>query len=139
MSDSFADLWNSTAPIKPAEPPRTLGAITPALAGQSKPQNDVFSLLAASSTPSSTRSSTPSYVTSQQAQKPQPSKSVTQLIKKAPRTDDYGGEGGDGGEAAVRATSGTEAAGEGSRSFIARMGGTRCLSAACNSHTARRG
>ena len=76
MSDSFADLWNSTAPTKPAEPPRTLGTINPTASGQRKPQNDVFSLLAASSTPSSTRSSTPSYTVGQSAQRSNSSKPV---------------------------------------------------------------
>ena len=64
MSDSFADLWNSTAPIKPtqAQQPRTLGSITPAVAGQQrKPQNDVFSMLAATGSATSSRPITPSY------------------------------------------------------------------------------
>jgi hypothetical protein len=62
MSDSFADLWNSTAPSKPvqSQQSRTLGSATPTVAGQQrKPQNDVFSMLAAST--SSSRSLTPSY------------------------------------------------------------------------------
>lgn len=83
MSDSFADLWNSTAPTKPAEPPRTLGAISPVGSGQQrKPQNDVFSLLAAASSSSSSRSVTPSYVATQQAQKSTTSKPATQPLKK---------------------------------------------------------
>ena len=62
MSDSFADLWNSTAPSKPAHSQaRTLGSVNPTLIGQQrKPQNDVFSMLAAT-TPSSSRSISPSY------------------------------------------------------------------------------
>ena len=62
MSDSFADLWNTSAPSKPTQlQPRTLGShIEPASGQQRKPQNDVFSLLAATSTPSS-RSISPSY------------------------------------------------------------------------------
>lgn len=63
MSDSFADLWNATAPSKPAQsqPPRTLGSVTPAVAGQQrKPANDVFSMLAAPSS-STSRSVSPSY------------------------------------------------------------------------------
>lgn len=65
MSDSFADLWNATAPSKPTQPTqaRTLGSITPAAQPPRKPTYDAFSALAASSS-SSTRSSTPSYVSS---------------------------------------------------------------------------
>ncbi|KAI0691386.1 hypothetical protein BC835DRAFT_1417145 [Cytidiella melzeri] len=65
MSDSFADLWNSTAPSKPSQPTqtRTLGSIIPAVQQQRRTTNDTFSLLAASSS-SSTRSTTPSYVSS---------------------------------------------------------------------------
>lgn len=65
MSDSFADLWNSTAPSNPAQPTqaRTLGSITPAVQQQRGPTNDVFSMLASSSS-NSTRSTTPSYVSS---------------------------------------------------------------------------
>ena len=65
MSDSFADLWNSTAPIKPTQPTqaRTLGSITPAAQAPRRPTYDAFSALAASSS-SSTRSNTPSYVSS---------------------------------------------------------------------------
>lgn len=64
MSDSFADLWNSTAPSKPTQTqqPRTLGSIYPAAAGQQRrPQNDAFNLLAATGSTTSSRSITPSY------------------------------------------------------------------------------
>ncbi|KAI0089293.1 hypothetical protein BDY19DRAFT_889810 [Irpex rosettiformis] len=60
MSDSFADLWNSTTPSKPAQA-RTLGSITPATQPQRRPTYDAFSVLAASSS-STTRSNTPSYI-----------------------------------------------------------------------------
>ncbi|RDB20082.1 UBA domain-containing protein 7 [Hypsizygus marmoreus] len=71
MSDSFADLWNSTAPSKPQQPPQRLGSITPGNTSlPTRPKQDVFSLLssAASSTPNS-RPITPSttgYNSSQQ-------------------------------------------------------------------------
>ncbi|KAI0337939.1 hypothetical protein BDW22DRAFT_1488020 [Trametopsis cervina] len=71
MADSFADLWNSTAPSKPAQPtqPRTLGSVSATTQQpQRQPQNDVFSMLAASSS-NSTRSSTPSYLASPQISK----------------------------------------------------------------------
>lgn len=64
MSDSFADLWNSSAPTKPNEI-RTLGALSSA-SNQNvrKPTNDVFSMLAATSSSSSvnSRSTTPSHI-----------------------------------------------------------------------------
>jgi hypothetical protein len=65
MSDSFADLWNSAAPSKPtqATQPRTLGSIAPTVQPQRRPQTDAFSMLAASSS-ASTRSTTPSYLSS---------------------------------------------------------------------------
>ena len=65
MSDSFADLWNSAAPVKPAEPPKKLGALSASSATSTtrKPTNDVFSLLANTSSTSS-RSVTPSYSSS---------------------------------------------------------------------------
>ncbi|TFK33258.1 hypothetical protein BDQ12DRAFT_658124 [Crucibulum laeve] len=61
MSDSFADLWSSSAPAKPAQ---KLGSIIPSVtsnAAPRRPQNDVFSMLssAASSAPNS-RPITPS-------------------------------------------------------------------------------
>ncbi|KAF7357622.1 UBA domain-containing protein 7 [Mycena sanguinolenta] len=59
MSDSFADLWNTTAPSKPA--PQKLGSPSPALnnATVRRPQNDVFSMLSSASAPNS-RPITPS-------------------------------------------------------------------------------
>ncbi|KAI0711020.1 hypothetical protein C8T65DRAFT_739591 [Cerioporus squamosus] len=57
MSDAFADLWNSTGVAKPVEPPRKLGAMaaaTPMQAAARKPQNDVFSMLAAAGPSSNT-------------------------------------------------------------------------------------
>ncbi|KAI0722509.1 hypothetical protein C8Q76DRAFT_766779 [Earliella scabrosa] len=65
MSDAFADLWSSTGASKPAEPPRKLGAMAAAAplqaAAPRRPQNDVFSLLAAGGSSSSvnSRSGTP--------------------------------------------------------------------------------
>ncbi|KAI0677665.1 hypothetical protein C8Q78DRAFT_1089796 [Trametes maxima] len=66
MSDAFSDLWNSTGVAKPAEPPRklgTLGSVTPAQTAPRKPQNDVFSMLAAagSSSTVASRSATPAH------------------------------------------------------------------------------
>ncbi|KAF8208528.1 hypothetical protein K438DRAFT_1666641 [Mycena galopus ATCC 62051] len=59
MSDSFADLWNTTAPSKPT--PQKLGSPSPQLnnAATRRPQNDVFSMLSSASTPNS-RPITPS-------------------------------------------------------------------------------
>ncbi|KAJ7644384.1 hypothetical protein FB45DRAFT_824546 [Roridomyces roridus] len=57
MSDSFADLWNSSVPSKPA--PQKLGTPSPQPTSR-RPQNDVFSLLSSSSTPTSSRPITPS-------------------------------------------------------------------------------
>ncbi|EIN11104.1 hypothetical protein PUNSTDRAFT_85670 [Punctularia strigosozonata HHB-11173 SS5] len=50
MSDSFADLWNATAPVKPAAaPPRTLGSSpSPANGRSPPPKTDVFAALAGS-------------------------------------------------------------------------------------------
>ncbi|KAI0638600.1 hypothetical protein C8Q77DRAFT_1091841 [Trametes polyzona] len=64
MSDAFSDLWNSTGVSKPAEPPRKLGALAsaaPAPNAPRKPQNDVFSMLAAAGSSSTvgSRSGTP--------------------------------------------------------------------------------
>ncbi|EMD40300.1 hypothetical protein CERSUDRAFT_110907 [Gelatoporia subvermispora B] len=56
MSDSFADLWNSTAPTKQPAPPRKLGALTPSTPASQQPRNDVFSMLAAAGTSSATTS-----------------------------------------------------------------------------------
>ena len=60
MSDSFADLWNSTGASKPAEQPRKLGSLTPVAASSRAPRHDAFSILAspAGSSPAS-RSGTP--------------------------------------------------------------------------------
>ena len=62
MGDSFADLWNSSAPVKPSEHPRKLGASpAPSSSVPNRPKYDVFSMLAASSSNSSSpRSHTPS-------------------------------------------------------------------------------
>ncbi|KAJ7246347.1 hypothetical protein C8J57DRAFT_1140499 [Mycena rebaudengoi] len=53
MADSFADLWNTTAPPKP--PPQKLGAALPQPNNNDtrRPQNDVFSMLSSASTPNS--------------------------------------------------------------------------------------
>ncbi|CCM00469.1 uncharacterized protein FIBRA_02502 [Fibroporia radiculosa] len=60
MSDSFADLWNSTGVSKPAEAPRKLGSLTPAMASSRVAQNDAFSMLASAGTSSpASRSHTP--------------------------------------------------------------------------------
>ncbi|KAI0650851.1 hypothetical protein C8Q79DRAFT_409656 [Trametes meyenii] len=66
MSDAFSDLWNSTGAAKPAEPPRklgTLGSVTPSQTAPRKPQNDVFSMLAAAGSSSTvgSRSVTPAH------------------------------------------------------------------------------
>ncbi|KAJ7449571.1 hypothetical protein FB451DRAFT_1354756 [Mycena latifolia] len=59
MSDSFADLWNTTAPSKPA--PQKLGSPAPQLNNAARrPQNDVFSMLSSASTPAHSRPITPS-------------------------------------------------------------------------------
>lgn len=88
MTDSFADLWNSSAPTtsKPAEAPRKLGAYAtgPSLT-TSKPANDVFSMLAAAGSTSSTnsRSVTPSYTGgSQGSRTPQPAYAPKQPVQK---------------------------------------------------------
>ena len=65
MADSFADLWNTSAPVKPSQPPRKLGASpTPSSSSATiRPKYDAFSMLAASgSNSSSPRSLTPSYM-----------------------------------------------------------------------------
>ncbi|KAI9057423.1 hypothetical protein FKP32DRAFT_1598292 [Trametes sanguinea] len=66
MSDAFSDLWTSTGVSKPAEPPRKLGTLasaSPAPQAPRKPQNDVFSMLAAAGSSSNTvsRSVTPAH------------------------------------------------------------------------------
>ncbi|KAF7299270.1 UBA domain-containing protein 7 [Mycena indigotica] len=70
MSDSFADLWNSSAPTKPAPPPQKLGA-SPQVNSYNnnasrRPQNDLFSMLSAASSPSSSRPITPNTRAQQQ-------------------------------------------------------------------------
>ncbi|KAH9965766.1 hypothetical protein BC827DRAFT_1179701 [Russula dissimulans] len=61
MTDSFADLWNSSAPVKPTETARKLGASPAPSAGAPRPKYDAFALLASSSSnASSPRSLTPS-------------------------------------------------------------------------------
>lgn len=61
MADSFADLWNSSAPLKPSEPARKLGASPAPTSGAPRPKYDVFAMLTASgSSSSSSRSLTPS-------------------------------------------------------------------------------
>ncbi|OSX59574.1 hypothetical protein POSPLADRAFT_1184339 [Postia placenta MAD-698-R-SB12] len=54
MSDSFADLWNSTgaATTKPSESSRKLGSLTPVVPPSLNAQNDVFSMLASAGTSS---------------------------------------------------------------------------------------
>ncbi|TFY50612.1 hypothetical protein EVJ58_g10973 [Rhodofomes roseus] len=61
MSDSFADLWNSTGVSKPAEQPRKLGSLTPVVPPTRNAKNDVFSMLASPALGSSpaSRSGTP--------------------------------------------------------------------------------
>jgi hypothetical protein len=61
MADSFADLWNSSAPLKPSEPARKLGASPAPSSGAPRPKYDAFAMLTASgSSSSSSRSLTPS-------------------------------------------------------------------------------
>ena len=50
MSDSFADLWNSSVSTKPPQPPQRLGSATASHIGASnrRPTYDAFSLLASS-------------------------------------------------------------------------------------------
>ena len=61
MADSFADLWNSSAPLKPSEPARKLGASPAPSSGAPHPKYDAFAMLTASgSSSSSSRSLTPS-------------------------------------------------------------------------------
>ncbi|KAF7296558.1 UBA/TS-N domain protein [Mycena chlorophos] len=75
MSDSFADLWNSSAPTKPTPAPQKLGAAsatTSAANGARRPQNDLFSMLSAASSPSSSRPMTPQTRVQQQQQQQSP-------------------------------------------------------------------
>ncbi|KAI9513223.1 hypothetical protein F5148DRAFT_1145534 [Russula earlei] len=61
MVDSFADLWNSSAPVKPVQPARKLGASPASSSSAPRQKYDTFSMLAASSSNSSSpRSLTPS-------------------------------------------------------------------------------
>ena len=61
MADSFADLWNSSAPLKPSKPARKLGASAAPSPGAPRPKYDAFAMLTASgSSSSSSRSLTPS-------------------------------------------------------------------------------
>ncbi|KAJ6521342.1 hypothetical protein DFH09DRAFT_1425006 [Mycena vulgaris] len=58
MSDSFADLWNTTAPSKPT--PQKLGSPAPQINNAARrPQNDVFSMLSSASSPAHSRPITP--------------------------------------------------------------------------------
>ncbi|KAJ7202862.1 hypothetical protein GGX14DRAFT_653217 [Mycena pura] len=69
MSDAFADLWKSTAPAKPA--PQKLGSPAASVNnGVRRAQNDIFSMLSTSSTPTHSRPITPN--TKQAPQKPPP-------------------------------------------------------------------
>lgn len=71
MADSFADLWNASAPSKPAPPPQKLGSISSTLSSSSRrPQNDVFALLSATSSASSSRPLTPSTAAASPPQRP---------------------------------------------------------------------
>ncbi|KAK7048060.1 UBA domain-containing protein 7 [Favolaschia claudopus] len=83
MSDSFADLWNTSAPAKPT--PQKLGSPSPQLNNNSasrRPQNDVFAMLSSASNPNS-RPITPQSRLQQQ-QKP---------VQSQPSS--FGGGGGD--------------------------------------------
>lgn len=61
MSDSFADIWNSSAPVKPSQPARKLGASPAPSSGALRPKYDAFAKLAASGSKTpSPRSITPS-------------------------------------------------------------------------------
>ena len=61
MSDSFADLWSSSAPVKPPQPARKLGASPVPSSGALRPKYDAFAMLAASGSKTpSPRSLTPS-------------------------------------------------------------------------------
>ncbi|KAL1704477.1 hypothetical protein EV121DRAFT_259565 [Schizophyllum commune] len=63
MSDSFADLWNSTAPSKPATQSKPLGAQTAspqAAYGARRPAPDAFSILSSAGSPATSRPITPS-------------------------------------------------------------------------------
>jgi hypothetical protein len=55
MSDSFADLWNSSAPVKPSQPTPKLGTNPAPSLGAPRPKYDAFAMLAASGSNSSSR------------------------------------------------------------------------------------
>jgi hypothetical protein len=61
MADSFADIWSSAAPIKPAQQPRKLGDLNNSQPAQPRrpPQPDAFSLLAAPNSNVGTRFTSP--------------------------------------------------------------------------------
>ncbi|KAF9048126.1 hypothetical protein BDZ89DRAFT_1099198 [Hymenopellis radicata] len=75
MSDSFADLWNSTVPT-PSTKPQTLGSISrpPATNGTGYRPNDAFSMLssAGSSSKPATRSVTPASIPKSNGPSPKP-------------------------------------------------------------------
>ncbi|RPD81347.1 hypothetical protein L226DRAFT_499569 [Lentinus tigrinus ALCF2SS1-7] len=108
MSDAFADLWNSTGAAKPAEPPRKLGAMAAATNTMQtvarRPQNDVFSMLAAagSSSSNTSRSATP-------AQSPALGSNAPRPMQKTPSGGPAKpiGLGGGGGDAFSGLLSGT--------------------------------
>src|SRR5262245_21972935 len=69
MADSFADLWNSSAPAKPALPLQKLGTPNPQPAH--RPKQDVFSMLSsAGSSASNSRSISPSITAQRASPKP---------------------------------------------------------------------
>ncbi|TFY66926.1 hypothetical protein EVG20_g4179 [Dentipellis fragilis] len=70
MSDSFADLWNSAGPAKPAQQAVKLGAAAATGSTVSRrPQYDAFAMLASTGTNPNSRSTTPSGA-SMSSQKP---------------------------------------------------------------------
>jgi hypothetical protein len=78
MADSFADLWNSSAPLKPSEPSRKLGTSPAPSSGAPRPKYDAFTMLATSaSNISSPRSLTPSSNSAVLAQKSNGGAAVT--------------------------------------------------------------
>jgi hypothetical protein len=88
MSDSFADLWNATAPAKSttAPPPRTLGASPSLTNGRPQPpKHDVFAALAGS------KPTTPSYIQSGH-NSPKPQLQNTSNTGSAPKSGDAFGD-----------------------------------------------
>ncbi|KAF9222857.1 hypothetical protein BS17DRAFT_818174 [Gyrodon lividus] len=81
MVDSFADLWASSAPTKPIQPPQKLGAAPPTQQSITsyprRPQQDAFSILSA------TQSSTTRTLSPQIANQTQPQQSSTQALLKS--------------------------------------------------------